>query len=180
MSGAETAEAPKTAEDTVLTCGEIGLETLAALCARYGLTLHQVDPGAEIPGSYWGAPEAGILSASTGAAVWIRDDTPVHSFLHETCHVVCMDGNRRAAFDTEAGGTDVEENAVCYLQIVLADALDGVGRARLMADMDAWGYSFRLGSTRSWFEQDAEDAHQFLRAHGLLDAADRPMFRLRA
>ena len=27
--------------------------------------------------------------------------------------------------------------------------------------MDAWGYSFRLGSARAWFEHDAEDARQW-------------------
>jgi hypothetical protein len=42
-----------------------------------------------------------------------------------------------------------------------------VGRARLMADMDAWGYSFRLGSTQAWFEQDAAEALAFLKARGL-------------
>ena len=42
---------------------------------------------------------------------------------------------------------------MCYLQILLADALHGVGRERLMQDMDEWGYSFRLGSTRAWFER---------------------------
>ena len=31
-----------------------------------------------------------------------------------------------------------------------------------MADMDTWGYSFRLGDTRSWFERDAEDAMKAL------------------
>ncbi len=28
--------------------------------------------------------------------------------------------------------------------------------------MDAWGYSFRLGSTRAWFEGDAQDARAWL------------------
>ncbi|RZA32723.1 MAG: hypothetical protein EOP92_24595, partial [Lysobacteraceae bacterium] len=58
----------------------------------------------------------------------------------------------------------------CYLQIVLADGLPGVGRDRLMADMDAWGYSFRLGSTQAWFEHDAEDARAWLATRGLLPA----------
>ena len=49
-----------------------------------------------------------------------------------------------------AGGDDLEESAVCFLQVILADFLDGVGRDRLMRDMDAWGYSFRLGSTAAW------------------------------
>jgi hypothetical protein len=33
--------------------------------------------------------------------------------------------------------------------------------------MDAWGYSFRLGSTRAWFEHDADEARVFLQARGL-------------
>ena len=37
-----------------------------------------------------------------------------------------------------------------------------------MADMDAWGYTFRLGSTRVWFEQDADEARRFLMQRGLL------------
>ena len=37
-----------------------------------------------------------------------------------------------------------------------------------MADMDAWGYSFRLGSTRAWFERDAEDARAWLAERRLL------------
>jgi hypothetical protein len=44
--------------------------------------------------------------------------------------------------------------------------------------MDAWGYSFRLGSTRRWFEDDADEAVGWLRAHGLVhpdsDAIKRP------
>jgi hypothetical protein len=46
--------------------------------------------------------------------------------------------------------------------------LPGVGRIRLMTDMDAWGYSFRLGSTRAWFEQDAGEALKFLEERGLV------------
>ena len=49
----------------------------------------------------------------------------------------------------------------------------------MMADMDVWGYSFRLGSTAAWFEQDADDARQWLQAHDLIDAACNPRKRLR-
>ena len=66
--------------------------------------------------------------------------------LHEACHYICMAPERRAGFDRDAGGDDLEESAVCYLQVLLADELPGVGRERLCADMDAWGYSFRLGN----------------------------------
>ena len=48
-----------------------------------------------------------------------------------------------------------------------------------MQDMDAWGYSFRLGSTRAWFESDAEDARAWLIDHELVTAADNPVFALR-
>ena len=79
----------------------------------------------------------------------------------------------------DAGGDDLEEAAVCYLQILLADEIEGVGRDRLMQDMDDWGYSFRLGSTRSWFTEDAEDAASWLAAHGIVDSAGLPTFALR-
>ena len=90
-----------------------------------------------------------------------------------------MDPARRAALHTDAGGDYDEENAVCYLQILLADRLPGVGGERLMADMDRWGYSFRLGSARAWFERDADDARQWLTGNSLLTAAGRPAFQLR-
>jgi hypothetical protein len=74
---------------------------------------------------------------------------------------------RRAAVHTNATDSIEEEDATCCLQILLADALPGVGRARMMADMDAWGYSFRLGSAHAWFERDAAEAHAFLAVRGL-------------
>jgi hypothetical protein len=79
-----------------------------------------------------------------------------------------MDASRRAGLHTDAGGDDIEECAVCYLQVLLADRLPGVGQARLLQDMDAWGYSFRLGSAAAWFETDADDARAWLRGRGLL------------
>ena len=48
-----------------------------------------------------------------------------------------------------------------------------MGVERAIADMDAWGYSFRLGSTRAWFENDAEDARRWLRQQGVTDGDDR-------
>jgi hypothetical protein len=147
-------------------------DELRALLSRYGLVLREVADGAATPGSFWGAPEAGIV----GDEVYVRPDTPVHSALHEACHLICA-GDRRAAIHTDAGGSYAEEDAVCYLQIVLADRLPGVGAARLMADMDTWGYTFRLGSARAWFEGDAEDAHAWLAERGLLDAEGIPLVR---
>lgn len=153
----------------VLCLADIGFDAPAALLARYGLTLHHVPDGAPIPGSYWGAPEAGII----GVDVHARGDTPVHSLLHEAGHLIVLPPERRAAVHTDATDSVEEEDATCYLQIVLADALPGVGRERLMADMDTWGYTFRLGSARAWFEQDAEDARSWLIARDLLPAVDR-------
>lgn len=159
----------------VLTCAQLGREPLADLLARYGLRLESLAPGEPITGSFWGVPEAGLI----GNRLLVRGDTPVHSALHEACHYVCMDDRRRLGLHTDAGGGYDEENAVCYLQILLADMLPGVGGDRLLADMDAWGYSFRLGSARAWFEDDAADARLWLLGHGLIDAAGRPTWRLR-
>jgi hypothetical protein len=100
--------------------------------------------------------------------VYARDDTPVHSLLHEAGHLIVLPADRRPDVHTDATDSIEEEDATCYLQIVLADQLPGVGRERLMADMDAWGYSFRLGSTRAWFEQDAAEACGFLEQRGLI------------
>ena len=137
--------------------------------------LDRVRPGQAIPGSYWGDEEAGLQ----GNRVLARPDTPVHSVLHEACHYVCMDAARRASLDTDASGDYDEENAVCYLQILLADQLPGMGKGRIFQDMDAWGYSFRLGSARQWFEQDAEDARQWLLQHNLITTDNLPSYRLR-
>jgi len=111
--------------------------------------------------------------------VFVREDTPVHSLLHETCHTICMDEQRRAGLDRDAGGDDLEEAAVCYLQVLLADELEMVGCDRLMQDMDAWGYSFRLGNTAAWFAGDAEDAVAWLQQRGLIDLQGKPTFTLR-
>ena len=142
---------------------------------RYGLVAERVADGEPITASFWGEPEAGIV----GGCVFVRGDTPVHSMLHEACHVICMTPARRRKLQCNAGGDELEEAAVCYLQIVLSDYLPGVGRERLMRDMDAWGYSFRLGSAARWFREDAGDAVAWLRAERLLDANGMPRFRLR-
>jgi len=134
-----------------------------------GMQVHIVDSGAEIPGSFWGDDEAGLI----GNVLYLRADTPVHSVLHETCHFACMDDKRRASLHTNAGGDADEENAVCYLQILLSDALPDMGRQKLFEDMDSWGYSFRLGSARAWFENDADDARQWLQSRGLLKVAEQ-------
>ncbi|MFO1370871.1 MAG: hypothetical protein U1F42_00145 [Candidatus Competibacteraceae bacterium] len=159
----------------VLTCADLGCAPLATLLARYSLTVNRVPLDSEIPGSYWGESEAGLIDAQ----LFVRDDTPVHSALHEACHYICMDADRRARLHTDAGGEVIEENGVCYLQILLADELPGIGRARMCADMDAWGYTFRLGSACAWFERDAEDARTWLLQNGLIDVQERPIWRVR-
>lgn len=147
----------------VLRLADIGFEAPATLLARHGLELVSVTNHAPIPGSYWGEPEAGVIASK----VYARSDTPVHSLLHEACHLLVADPARRASIHTDASDSLEEEDATCYLQILLADALPGFGRDRAFADMDAWGYSFRLGSARAWFENDAEDARAFLQARGM-------------
>jgi hypothetical protein len=148
---------------------------LTGLLGRYGLRWQPVADGADIPGSYWGESEAGLR----GDTLFARLDTPLHSVLHEAAHYICMSAQRRAGLDRDAGGDDAEESAVCYLQVLMADALPGVGRERLFADMDRWGYSFRLGSTAAWFTRDADDARAWLQQHGVIDPAGRLTGRLR-
>ncbi len=147
----------------VMRVATLPFSVASGLLSRYGLSLHHVADGAPIPGSYWGEPEAGVIAHH----VYVRDDTPVHSMLHEACHLIVLPPERRAQVHTDATDSVIEEDATCCLQIILADELPGVGRGRLMADMDAWGYTYRLGSTQAWFEQDADDARAFLKDRGL-------------
>jgi hypothetical protein len=149
----------------VLLVNAIDRLSLELLLDRYGLELRMVAPEEVIPGSYWGEREAGLI----GTKIFARLDTPLHSVLHESAHFICMTPERRAGLDTDAGGDDAEESAVCYLQLVLAESLPNVGRERMCRDMDEWGYSFRLGSAADWFGSDAEDSRGWLIRHGLLD-----------
>jgi len=157
----------------VLTLGEIDLADVAALLARYDLRLALVDDGAPIPGSYWGEPEAGLI----GNIVHVRRDTPLHSLLHEACHLIVLPPERRAAIHTDASDCQLEEDATCCLQLLLADALPGFGIERAYADMDAWGYTFRLGSTRAYAEQDADAAWAWLADAGLIGPDRRLLAR---
>ncbi len=152
-----------TPEPNVTRVGDIAFADAQRLLAAHDLRLHHVAAGAPIPGSYWGEPEAGIIASD----VYVRDDTPVHSMLHEACHLIVLPPERRAQVHTDATDSVPEEDATCYLQIVLAGHLPGVGSEQLMTDMDAWGYTYRLGSTKAWFEQDAEDAKAWLIERGL-------------
>ena len=161
--------------DDVLRLADIGIASVSCMLSNYGLTLNIIKTGDEIPGSYWGDEEAGLI----GNELLVRADTPLHSVLHETGHYVCMDQTRRDGLDTNAGGDYDEENAVCYLQILLADHLEKFGRQRMFRDMDRWGYTFRLGSAQAWFERDAGDAHAYLLNLGLIDQSGGPTFKLR-
>jgi hypothetical protein len=154
----------------MLTLADINPADVAALLARHDLRLQIVPDGEPIPGSYWGECEAGLI----GTSVYARSDTPVHSLLHEAGHLIVLPPARRAAVHTDATDCQHEEDAVCVLQALLGDALPGVGRERVWADMDAWGYTFRLGSARAYFEGDADAAFALLRERGVIAPDDPP------
>jgi hypothetical protein len=147
----------------MLTLAHISTADVEALLARHALQLQLVPDGEPIPGSYWGECEAGII----GTTVYARSDTPVHSLLHEAAHLIVLPPERRAQVHTDATDSIEEEDAVCVLQAVLGDELPGVGRDCILADMDEWGYTFRLGSARAYFEHDSEAAWQWLAERGL-------------
>ena len=158
----------------VLRLADIEVAELCLLLARLGLHLIHCKAAESIPHSYWGEEEAGLK----GNRLYARSDTPIHSILHEACHYICLDPSLRPGLDTDAGSDDAEESAVCYLQILLADEISGVGRERMFIDMDTWGYSFRLGSSRAWFEHDAGDALCWLASRNLVDLAQHHMPQL--
>lgn len=159
----------------ILRLADFDSAALTHLLVHFGLTLETLAPGLPIPGSFWGDEEAG-LRADT---LFARGDTPLHSILHESGHYVCMDPPRRSGLDTNAGGDYDEENAVCYWQIAVTDHLPGIDRTHMCAAMDAWGYTFRLGSAAAWFEYDAEDARAWLAHYGLLDTTGSVRFAVR-
>lgn len=149
---------PEQSETLVLRLAECGLSCLETVLQPTGLRVELIDEGCEIPGSHWGDEEAGLIRNT----LFVRVDTPVHSALHEACHWLLMDEQRRAVLHTDAKGSAVEEMAVCYLQILMSDLIPCMGRDRMFLDMDRWGYSFREGSSRDWFDNDAEDALAYL------------------
>ncbi len=148
---------------------------LETLLSRYKLQINWVKDGSAIPGSWFGEPEAGIIKNQ----LYLRHDTPVHSALHESCHYICMDTLRRNNLDTNAAGDYDEENAVCYLQILLADYLAQMDHESMMQDMDDWGYTFRLGSAKRWFMEDAEDAKAWLLLYKVINSDNKPTWQLR-
>ena len=161
--------------DGVLRLANVEPASVAGLLANYGLVLKTVTAGSKIPGSFWGDEEAGLIDNE----LLVRADTPLHSILHEACHYVCLDQARRDGLHTDAGGDYDEENAVCYLQILLADHIEHFGRSRMFKDMDRWGYTFRLGSAQAWFERDADDALNWLSQRNLINKQQEPNWTLR-
>lgn len=153
----------------MLTLAHVTDGSVTEVLGRFGLELVQLNQPQAIPGSYWGESEAGIV----GNKIYARHDTPVHSVLHEACHVICMSPDRRAELHTDAGGDYDEENAVCFLQVLLSEALPAMGREKMFSDMDAWGYSFRLGSAKAWFESDAQEVRDWLVTQGVIRVGDR-------
>ncbi|MFK8081792.1 MAG: hypothetical protein AB8B97_16015 [Granulosicoccus sp.] len=159
---------PENQEHLVLRVYDTGWGCLTDLLVPAGLAVEPVQADEVIPGSHWGDEEAGLIKHT----LYARLDTPVHSVLHEACHWLLMSEQRRTVLHTDAKGTAVEEMAVCYLQILISELVPGMGRDRMLLDMDRWGYSFRTGSARDWFEKDAEDALAYLadklpHAHGI-------------
>ncbi len=159
----------------VVNCCPERQQHLANLLKPYGIEIRFVAENDTIPGSFFGEREAGLIDNK----LYLRHDTPVHSALHESGHYICMDQQRRDKLDTDAEGDYDEENGVCYLQILLADHLPDMNKETMMTDMDRWGYTFRLGSAKAWFEQDAEDAKNWLQKHKLIDQNEQPTWQLR-
>ncbi|HEX7340238.1 MAG TPA: hypothetical protein VF271_09945, partial [Rhodanobacteraceae bacterium] len=93
--------------DSVLRLHDLGFAEPSALLARFGLSLQRVAAGEPIPGSFWGDEEAGII----GTRVFARDDTPVHSLLHEACHLIVLPPERRPDVHTDATDSVEEEDA---------------------------------------------------------------------
>jgi hypothetical protein len=124
-------------------CAELPVMALQQLLKPYEIEVVEIADSETLPGSFWGDPEAGLIANR----LYIRPSTPVQSALHEACHYICMDSERRAHLHTDAGGGYDEENGVCYLQILLADRLTGMTSDRIMQDMDSWGTMLKMPKT---------------------------------
>ena len=153
----------------------IQVPALRSLFDRYQLNLEKVDINEEIPYSFWGAPEAGRFQAT----LYAREDTPIHSLLHEACHFICMPPDQRNQHTHDAGGSALIENACCFLQLVLSDHIPNFNKAIHMHDMNTWGYHFRLGSAARWFYADSDDASHWLIQHKIINDQHQPTWQLR-
>ena len=158
----------------MLLCTKQYQKELSSFLMEFTIKIEYVDKDKDIPGSWFGEEEAGIINNT----LFIREDTPIHSALHESCHFICMDNQRRKNLNTNAGGDYDEENAVCYLQILLAEQLSFCSSDAIMKDMDDWGYTFRLGSAKAWFLNDAQDAKQWLLDKKCIDKHNQVLFSL--
>ena len=116
----------------VLRFSDIVKQELAEILAAYQIELRLTPLNQPIPGSFWGDEEAGLI----GNQLYLNTTTPIHSILHEACHYICIDASRRESLDTNAGSDNDEENAVCYLQVLLSKKLPSMGQARMFRDMD--------------------------------------------
>ena len=67
------------------------MDAILGVMERYAIKPALLARDAIIPGSYWGESEAGLI----GDTLYLRRDTPLHSVLHEACHFVCMNAERR-------------------------------------------------------------------------------------
>jgi hypothetical protein len=175
LANCETQPTSVSNVQAVLRLRDVEHGAITTLLARFGLRLELVASGALIPGSFWGDDEAGLI----GACLYARADTPVHSILHEASHWVTCTQVRRSTLHTDAADNQDEENATCYLQLLLSDFVPGFGMARAFQDMDSWGYSFRLGSAARWFANDAMAERAWLAHFELIDAQGAVTFRVR-
>lgn len=146
------------AAGSVLLVKQIDVSLLVNAYEPHGLIMQAVADAQAIPGSHWGDSEAGLIKHT----LYYRSDTPVHSILHEAGHWLMMDATRRETLHTDAQGTQAEEDAVCYLQVLMSDLIPPMGREKMFADMDIWGYNFMAGSTKEWFYNDSADAKSTL------------------
>ncbi|MFT7673917.1 MAG: hypothetical protein ACI845_002333 [Gammaproteobacteria bacterium] len=154
----------------VLRFRDVNSKEIENLLKKYDLQLRLVADNSDIPGSFWGDEEAGLV----GKQLFLRRDTPIHSILHEAGHYICMNTKSRTLLDTNAGNSTDEENAVCYLQILLSEDISQAGQQRMMQDMDRWQYSFRLGTASAWFNRDADDTRQWLIYHNIIASSLKP------
>lgn len=148
------------ASKSVLLASQIDVSILVDTFEPHGLAMQAVADARAIPGSHWGECEAGLIKHT----LYYRSDTPVHSIMHEAGHWLMMDEARRESLHTDARGSQSEEDAVCYLQVLMSDLIPQMGREKMFADMDSWGYNFMAGSAKAWFNKDAADAKATLMA----------------
>ena len=81
---------------------ESGFRDVVFITSSWGLG-ETVVQGAVNPDEFYvykQALEAGLIDR----CLFLRDDTPAHSLLHELAHFVCMKSERRHGLDTDAGG----------------------------------------------------------------------------